>query len=76
MFYCSALWQFFCAVTYNTEKLYVGNNVEHFLRCGQQRRKIFSVVGNNAVSQLRTVKHFVSLSPSLKRQFTEIKATF
>jgi hypothetical protein len=50
----------------------VGNNVEHF-SAGQQRGKIFGVVGNNAdeLPQRRTVKHFfVSPSLPLKRQLT------
>jgi hypothetical protein len=48
----------------------VGNNI--FLRCGQQRGKMFSIVGNIAEEspQRRTVKHFfVSLFLYLKRQF-------
>jgi hypothetical protein len=26
----------------------VGNNVEYFLRCGQQQGQMFGIVGNNA----------------------------
>jgi hypothetical protein len=51
----------------------VGNNVEHFLRCGQLRGKMLSVVGNNVeeLPQRRTVKRFfLNLSLPLKRQFT------
>jgi hypothetical protein len=35
----------------------VGNNMEHFLRCGPQHRKMFSVVGSKAeeLPQCKTV---------------------
>jgi hypothetical protein len=62
----------FCVVAYNAEKWLAlfATTWNTFLRCGQQRGKIFGIVGNNAdeLPQRRT-HFFVSLSLPLKRLF-------
>jgi hypothetical protein len=50
MFYCSALWQFFCVVAYNAEHFSVllPTTQKNVPRCCLQRQSFFRVVGNNA----------------------------
>jgi hypothetical protein len=50
MFYCSALWQFFCVVAYNAEHFsaLLPTTQKNVPRCCLQRLSFFRVVGNNA----------------------------
>ena len=50
MFYCSALWQFFCVVAYNAEHFsaLLPTTQKNVPRCCLQRQSFFRVVGNNA----------------------------
>ncbi len=52
MFYCSALWQFFCVVAYNAEHLsaLLPTTQKNVPRCCLQHQSFFRVVGNNAES--------------------------
>ncbi len=50
MFYCSALWQFFCIVAYNAEHFsaLLPTTQKNVPRCCLQRKSLFRIVGNNA----------------------------
>jgi hypothetical protein len=50
MFYCSALWKFFCVVAYNAEHFsaLLPTMQKNVPRCCLQRQSFFRVVGNNA----------------------------